>query len=342
MFNVLLGYFKRFKTQIDPKLLFRMLLLGIIIFLIIAFIVYNIEPQDQFNSLADAIWWVVVTATTVGYGDFFPVSVGGRLLAVVLMVLGIGLFGGITATITDLFIKIEKRRELGQLTADYKGHIIICGWCEKTSEIIRQILNEDIENKQIVLIADLERDPFPDNNLVHFIRGEIDDKEILEKANIQWARTAIILNEDNNDATTVLSALTINSLNSTLYSIAEISKEENRIHLQNAGVDEIVVNNDISSRLMVRTAFYHGTSIVFNELLTNKIGNEVYMLKVEKEYADKSFAELFTYLKQKENAILLGLKRGDNVLLNPDNSKLVLAGDYLIYMALKRIDNFCI
>lgn len=337
MFNVLLRYFKRFKTQIDPKLLVRMFLLAIIIFLITAFIVFNIEPESQFNTFVDALWWAVVTATTVGYGDFYPVSIVGRLLAVVLMFLGIGLFGGITATITDLFIKIEKRRELGQLTADYKGHIIICGWCEKTSEIITQILNEDIESKQIVLVADLERDPFPDNNLVHFIRGKIDNKEILEKANVCQAKTAIILNEDNNDATTVLSALTINSLNPTLYSIAEISKKENRIHLENAGVDEIVVNNNINSRLMVRTAFYHGISIVFNELLTNKVGNEIYMLEIEKEYADQSFAEVSTYLKQEENAILLGLKREDSVLLNPDNSEMVLTGDYLIYIASKRI-----
>lgn len=338
MFNVLLRYFKRFKTQIDPKLLLRMFIVGIIIFLITAVIVFRVEPHGQFNTLSDAIWWAVVTATTVGYGDFFPVSMPGRIIAVILMFLGIGLFGGITATITDIFIKIEKRRELGQLTADYKGHIIICGWCDKTSEIITQILNENMENKQIVLVADLERDPFPDNNLVHFVRGEIDNKQIMEKANVQLARTAIILNEDNNDATTVLSALTVKSLNPDLYSIAEISREENRVHLENSGVDEIVVNNNINSHLMVRTALYHGTSVIFNELLTNKVGNEIYMLEVGSEYANKDFAELFTYLKQEKDATLLGLKRGDRVLLNPDNTESVLPGDYLIYIAQNSLD----
>ena len=338
MFNVLLRYFKRFKTQIDPKMLLRMVLLGTFIFLISAIIIFYIEPRGQFGTLIDAIWWAVVTATTVGYGDFFPVTIGGRVLAAILMFLGIGLFGGITATITDLFIKLEKRRELGQLTADYEGHIIICGWCDKTIEIITQILNENMKNKQVVLIADLERDPFPDNNLVHFIRGKIDDKEILKKANVLMAKTVIILNEDNNDATTVLSSLTVNSLNPSVYSIAEISKEENRIHLENAGVNEIVVNNNINSRLMVRTALYHGISTIFNELLSNKIGNEIYMLEADKEYINKDFAEVFTNLKQEKKAILIGLKRGNDLLLNPDNSEMILAGDSLIYIAQNRLD----
>lgn len=338
MFNVLLSYFRRFKTQIDPKLLLRMFFLGAIIFLISALVVFNIEPEGQFANLNDAIWWAVVTATTVGYGDFYPVTIGGRILAALLMVLGIGLFGGITATITDLFIKIEKRRELGQLTADYEGHIIICGWCDKTTEIISQILNENMENKQIVLVADLERDPFPDNNLVHFVKGEIDNREILEKANVQEARTAIIMNEDNNDATTVLSALTVNSLNPTIYSIAEISKEENRLHLDNAGVNEIVVNNNINSRLMVRTALYHGTSEIFNELLTNKVGNEIYMLAADKEYMNKTFSEVFIFFKQEKRATLLGLKRGGEILLNPENSELITAEDSLIYIAQSKIN----
>ncbi|MFW6287149.1 MAG: potassium channel family protein [bacterium] len=337
MVSVLLRYFRKFKTQIDPKLLLRLILVGLLIFLLSAIIVYKVEPEGQFNNILDAIWWAVVTATTVGYGDFFPISTAGRIVGVILMFLGIGLFGGITATITDLFIKVEKRRELGQLSADYKDHILICGWCSKTIEIINQVLNEDMENKQIVLIADIERDPFPDNNLVHFVRGKIDDKETLVKANVKHARTVIIMNEDNNDATTVLSALTVNSLNPQLYSIAEISKEENRLHLENAGVDEIVVNNNINSRLMVRSALYNGTSMVFNELLTNEHGNEIYMMEVDKNNTNKEFADLFTYLKKEKSITLLGIKRGKDIILNPDSSEIIQSDDVLIYMARNRL-----
>jgi voltage-gated potassium channel len=60
------------------------------------------------TSPLDALWWGVVTLTTVGYGDISPVTGEGRLAASVLMLLGIGLFGAITATVTSYLIATGK------------------------------------------------------------------------------------------------------------------------------------------------------------------------------------------------------------------------------------------
>jgi voltage-gated potassium channel len=59
------------------------------------------------TSPFDALWWGVTTLTTVGYGDTYPVTQDGRLGAMILMLLGIGLFSAITATITSYFISQE-------------------------------------------------------------------------------------------------------------------------------------------------------------------------------------------------------------------------------------------
>lgn len=56
-------------------------------------------------SYGDGIWWAFVTATTVGYGDISPSTLYGRVIAMILMLLGIGLIGSITSTLTSYFLK---------------------------------------------------------------------------------------------------------------------------------------------------------------------------------------------------------------------------------------------
>jgi hypothetical protein len=70
------------------------------------------------DSPFDALWWGVVTLTTVGYGDVYPVTTDGRIAAMALMLLGIGLFGAITATITSYLMNADLRRVEARVEAD--------------------------------------------------------------------------------------------------------------------------------------------------------------------------------------------------------------------------------
>jgi voltage-gated potassium channel len=69
------------------------------------------------DSVGDALWWAIVTATTVGYGDVSPATLEGRVIAVVLMLAGIGVIGVFTATLASLFVEHEKTDPFGELNA---------------------------------------------------------------------------------------------------------------------------------------------------------------------------------------------------------------------------------
>ncbi|GAA6527959.1 hypothetical protein IDVR_37590 [Intrasporangium sp. DVR] len=58
-------------------------------------------PEANITSYGDALWWACTTVTTVGYGDRFPVSTEGRIVGVVLMLLGIGVVGAVIASVTS-------------------------------------------------------------------------------------------------------------------------------------------------------------------------------------------------------------------------------------------------
>jgi voltage-gated potassium channel len=77
-------------------------------------------PGSNIHSYGDSLWWAVVTVTTVGYGDRFPVTPGGRAVAVVLMLIGIGLIGVLTATVASFFVQEHTDANKAQLQANHE------------------------------------------------------------------------------------------------------------------------------------------------------------------------------------------------------------------------------
>ncbi|RCH56338.1 ion transporter [Mucilaginibacter hurinus] len=76
----------------------------LVIFSAIAILQVEKDPASNIKTAEDAIWWAYVTITTVGYGDKFPVTTEGRIIAAVLMTAGVGLFGTFTAFIASWFV----------------------------------------------------------------------------------------------------------------------------------------------------------------------------------------------------------------------------------------------
>jgi voltage-gated potassium channel len=80
----------------------------LIIFSSIAVLNIENDPNSNIKTAEDALWWSFVTITTVGYGDKYPVTTEGRLIAAVLMTAGVGLFGTFTGFIASWFLEDKK------------------------------------------------------------------------------------------------------------------------------------------------------------------------------------------------------------------------------------------
>jgi voltage-gated potassium channel len=93
------------------------LLVAVAIVVVGALGVFAVENGQNhgITTFGDALWWSVVTATTVGYGDLSPVTTEGRLIAVVLMITGIGVIGVFTATVASLFFNHDQADTHGEL-----------------------------------------------------------------------------------------------------------------------------------------------------------------------------------------------------------------------------------
>lgn len=113
------------------------LFLIFVILMISATLMHTIEPE-RFAQMTDALWWSIVTLTTVGYGDIVPESLTGKFIAAVLMVFGIGIIalptGVLGASMTKLMLEDKSKRSMGCARCGEQEHLNIARYCHKCGE----------------------------------------------------------------------------------------------------------------------------------------------------------------------------------------------------------------
>jgi len=306
--------------------------------------------NDGVNSLADGMWWSIVTITTVGYGDITPsATVLGRLVAGLLMVVGmftLALFAGVVGN-TLLHAVLSFREEQFRMST-LNNHVIVCGY-ESGARMFLDTLSREVEPEtEVVIFAPGER-PMDIPPLYTWVSGEPTKESELDKIRLTHARTVVILGSrkvspQHADATTILTAFTMRAYlrhnaervrKELVYIVAEILDEENVEHAMTAGVDEPIESTRVGFSLLAHASMVPGTARIMGQLAVME-DNNLYIGEMP-IYVDSplSFNDLVKSVKGASGALVIGVRdnRTDTDHINPENGMKVTRDYQLIYIA---------
>lgn len=124
------------------------------------YVVESGNDQANIQSVGDGIWWAIVTVTTVGYGDRYPVTIGGRIIASVIMVIGISLLGFFISTLGATLVESKMKKRLSTVSNEPKNII------KNKIDRLENMHVDDISNL-IASITELHRELCDTSQLPH-------------------------------------------------------------------------------------------------------------------------------------------------------------------------------
>ncbi|MGG1676822.1 potassium channel family protein [Neobacillus sp. NRS-1170] len=312
-------------------LLVRILLIALLVFLTFGITIHLLEPET-FPTIFDGIWWAIITASTVGYGDYVPQSLMGRLTALFLILLGVGFVSSYFGTLAAAAVTKQDAFSEGRIPFKGESHIIIIGWNERSKELISKLTNINFPQMIVLIDETLESNPVK-SKFVHFIQGKGHVDETILKSDIEKAEKVLITADRGNDElqadmNSILTLLTIKGLCSKVKCIVEILTAEQVINAMRAGADEVIQSNKLTSVFMVNSLHSNGDGLlssVIHQLQESRLSSS----KVMETDIGKTFMELCQELLGK-GFLLIGIKRGEDTMLNPSHSFKIEENDQLL------------
>lgn len=214
--------------------------------------------RDEFqsiNTLVDAFYYTLVTASTVGYGDAVPTTQAARLFGLSVVLLGTTSFAIALGTLLGPIIEARFARALGRMTErNYElleDHVLILGCGELTNAII-DLIDDDVD--YLIITDDQENASKLSSKGYEVLTGSPSDEVPLEQAGITLAKTVLVAT--NNDGDDALAILTARELNPDIRIVAAATKQENIQKLRRAGADIVISPIELGAKILVQSSFY--------------------------------------------------------------------------------------
>jgi voltage-gated potassium channel len=306
---------------------------------------FEVSHSSDLKTPMDAFWKALFSLLAGEYADY-PQTLGGRLIFTALLLFGMGFFAMLTGTISAFMI--EKIKETAMHKAinleDLTGHIIICGFSSKLGILISEFMHHPKHHDCDIVLISKETIPeqlksmgvFPER--LHLIMEDFTHMEHLRQAGITRAHIAVILSEAGGnrsthdiDARTMLAALTIEKLNPNVHTCAEIYHPEYADHLKMGGVDDVVIQGEVSGSLLARAAMQEGLMPFFKDLFSNREGNFLTFIPTPLPLVGKDIAAALPYLHNHSKSVLVAVKpKSGELIVNPSNRLLSIEDELLV------------
>lgn len=301
--------------------------------------VFEKGHNPGFETLGDGLWWCVVTLTTVGYGDISPQTAGGKVVAAIIMFIGLSFYALLTGLLSSVIIERAQRSEAeGMDIASLTNHVVICGWNETGRRLVSDLI-ESKRDPRVVVLYNTSTYPRLMDPKVHYLEEDPTTARGLEKARVKHAGVAVVLPEQREgrstqdaDARSILTVLAIEQLNGKIHTIVELMNEENVYHVRNAGCDEVIVSGAYTGTMLSQAVQFPGVSDVFGDLFSPGTGSHLYEEGLRSEEEGKRFSEVSAALFRRGEGILVGYRREGKLELTPSEDEVLRGRDRVIVL----------
>jgi len=284
------------------------------------------QTAQVFSSFWTSVWWAVVSMTSTGYGDIVPLTPVGRVVGSFVILSGVVLISFFTATISSLFVSAKIKEGKGLEQTHYRDHVVICGFGTLTTRLLDSMVSlAGKDNPRVVLIADIPETDVEEllaryNSLnMKFVRGDWAHEGVLKRAALPQAKILVLLPDEGiqsvglRDEKTILATLAAKALNQKIRILAHINLPDNRLFLQRAQADEILVSDEMAGYLIASRTLGSGLPQAAKDMFNAESPTRLSVAPIPSNLVGQSFAEAADFFF-KRGAILIGLTREESPL----------------------------
>lgn len=303
----------------------------------IGVLIFEKGAGSGFDTIGDGLWWCIVTLSTVGYGDIVPETAGGRIIASIVVMLGLGFWSLVTGVFASTLVQRARNKDrMGLDLLGAQDHVVIVGWNQNGVRMVRDFHSRE-PTRHVVVVTEREELGLLLDARLHLIQDDPTSDGAWESAQIERARTVVVLADRSDgdkvsdiDARTIMFCLRAHKSNPQLRLIVELLDETNIDHAQFAGADDIVVTHNYGGALLSQVVQYPGLHRAYTDLFDVGRGSQFNEIAFSPNCVDKPFSQAGRALFLTQSVTLVGYRRRGELHIAPDDEPIITADDRAI------------